>query len=101
MISFGDGGTTACVDATISGGFSPSVAHLHAGETGANGGVTIDITPFLVAPGRYFGCGSIDAMDTINILANPSNFYFNFHEGGPDGDGDEDFKMTVRGQLSD
>lgn len=104
ILSFGDGGNTACVDATITGGFSPTLGHIHFGEAGTNGPVVLDITSLLVAAGRYFGCASVtdlgadDSMVTVRTLADPSQYYFNFHLNGPSDDNDG-FFMTVRAQL--
>ena len=99
-VSFESGGTKACIDATIKG-FDPVLAHLHNAKTGVNGGVVLDFTGEKVASGRFLGCASISEIGTggistvLDILADPTDYYFNFHLGATG----SNFNVAIRGQL--
>ena len=100
-ISFEAAGTVICIDATVKG-FAPVLAHLHNAKVGFNGGVVVNFSSMMVAPGRFLGCGTLSELGVTNalvaqtILADPSDFYFNFHLGAS---GTSDFNVAIRGQL--
>eukprot|EP00545_Synedropsis_sp_CCMP1620_P012266 CAMPEP_0119015000 /NCGR_PEP_ID=MMETSP1176-20130426/10502_1 /TAXON_ID=265551 /ORGANISM="Synedropsis recta cf, Strain CCMP1620" /LENGTH=364 /DNA_ID=CAMNT_0006968257 /DNA_START=22 /DNA_END=1116 /DNA_ORIENTATION=+ len=100
-IRFEAGGSIVCFDATIVG-FDPEVAHLAYGVTGTNGNVVYDFSSLKVAPGRFFGCLSIEELGTTlaevcEILADGYVYYFDFHQSDiPDS---IYFFNTIRGQL--
>lgn len=100
-IRFEAGGSKVCFDAKIIG-FDPASAHLNYGEVGTNGGVVYDFSSTKVAPGRFFGCLTIEELDTTpvqvcEVLADGYLYYFNFHQfADPNSLG---FFNTIRGQL--
>jgi hypothetical protein len=98
---FEAGGSKVCFDAKIIG-FDPASAHLHSGAVGQNGGVVFNFSSTKVAPGRFFGCLTIEELNTSitevrEILADGYAYYFNFHRfADPNSLG---FFNTIRGQL--
>ena len=106
-IKFESAGTVICVDATIQG-FDPVLAHVHNAQPGVNGPVVVDFSGTKVAPGRFLGCITLSVPpeagqpatieNVVNILDDPSDYYFNFHDGAAQ---TPDFNIAVRGQLDE
>jgi len=105
-IKFESAGTVICVDATIQG-FDPVLGHLHNAQSGVNGPVVVDFSSTKVAPGRFLGCitvsdppeaGQPSVQTVLDILDDPSDYYFNFHAGAPQ---TPDFNVAIRGQLDE
>lgn len=82
-------------------GTTVTLAHIHPGASGVNGGALIGVpglaasTPLVLADGTgtYVATGvSTSATNISNVLATPQNFYFNVHttQNGPG---------VARGQL--
>lgn len=68
----------------------PTAAHIHEGAVGVSGGVVVNLN---VPENGLSGCVSADRDVLVEILANPSKYYVNVHNGAhPDG--------AVRGQLA-
>jgi hypothetical protein len=73
---------------------TPTAAHIHSGVAGSSGGVAIDLEASFsqVVPGVYVAHGSVTSGSTSALLAAPSAFYVNVHNGDhPAG--------AVRGQV--
>ncbi|MFN2346071.1 MAG: CHRD domain-containing protein [Dermatophilaceae bacterium] len=85
-----------CVDLTTEG-VDLVLAHIHEGPAGTNGPVLFDFSA-LVDPesGTAAGCLAADRALIKEIIANPSDYYVNVHEGVPPTAG---FFQGVRGQL--
>ena len=67
-----------------------TLAHIHKGAKGVNGGVVVPLT----APvdGKSFGCVQVDDALAKDLAQNPQNYYFNIHtKANPGGE--------IRGQL--
>ncbi|KAI2501523.1 hypothetical protein MHU86_12968 [Fragilaria crotonensis] len=105
-IKFESAGTVICVDATIQG-FDPVLGHLHNAQSGVNGPVVVNFSSTKVAPGRFLGCitvanppvaGQPSVQTVLDILDDPSDYYFNFHAGAPQ---TPDFNVAIRGQLDE
>jgi CHRD domain len=67
-----------------------TLAHIHKGAKGVNGGVVVPLT----APvdGKSSGCVSVDDALAKDLAQNPQNYYFNIHtKANPGGE--------IRGQL--
>ena len=103
-ISFEDGGRMMCIDATIDG-FNPALAHLHRGDYGENGVQIAKLSSKKTGPGRFLGCGTLAALGVdasqrstlaADFLANPSDYYIQFHESKA---GTAGFRNAVRGQF--
>jgi hypothetical protein len=70
-----------------------TVAHIHRGPAGVNGGIVVTLSaPGGANPGAASGCRAV-ATNIINLIrADPTSFYVNVHNGAfPDG--------AIRGQL--
>jgi hypothetical protein len=68
---------------------APTMAHIHTGAAGANGGVFVPLTE--LGAGEH--CAPIDAAKAEALLANPAGYYVNIHNAAyPAG--------AVRGQLA-
>ncbi|MGL5860407.1 MAG: CHRD domain-containing protein, partial [Phycicoccus sp.] len=69
----------------------PTKLHLHQGARGTNGDVAVDFTDVAVT-GKRTGCVWVDPAIVKRIIANPQNYYLNYHTAAfLDG--------AIRGQL--
>lgn len=98
-VTFENGATTACFDATING-FDPTVAHLHFGQPGSNGPILFDFSQVSVTNGRFLGCLSVADLgqtpqSVCELLADSYLYYFDFHLS----DTEPGIFTTIRGQL--
>mmetsp|Transcript_10526 Transcript_10526/g.17735 ORF Transcript_10526/g.17735 Transcript_10526/m.17735 type:complete len:110 (-) Transcript_10526:138-467(-) len=97
-IEFFAGGTRACVSVQLEG-FLPILGHLHKGPIDGNGDVVIDLTPFIEGT-NFVGCLPIEPELAADVLFDPLNYYFNFHQAGVGPDGPlPGFFMALRGNL--
>ena len=103
-IWFESGGSIMCIDATIKD-FDPVLAHLHKGDFGKNGVQLADLSSKRRAAGHYLGCGSLSELGVnesqratlaANFLANPEDYYIQFHQAKAD---KPEFHNAVRGQF--
>ena len=102
---FEEGGKTMCIDATVKG-FKTKVAHFHRGDYGENGVQMAVFSKFTKADGSCFlGCDSLSALGVDasqratfaeDFLANPSDYYIQFHE---EKQGTSLFHNAIRGQF--
>lgn len=83
-----------CVDLTTSG-FDLTLAHIHEGAAGTNGGVVVDFTG-LISGDSAVGCVSVERALVKEISQNPADYYVNTHAGLPPTEG---FFQGIRGQL--
>ena len=89
--------TSVCWAITADNLVGATLAHIHSGISGVNGGIVINLTPpsapAAANPGASSGCAAGIASATIlSIRLDPTSFYVNVHNAGfPDG--------AVRGQL--
>ncbi len=87
-----------CVDLTTSN-FDLTLAHIHEGAAGTNGGVVVDFTG-LIDGDSVSGCVQADRSVILEILNDPSEYYVNVHQGVPGTGADPDpFFQAIRGQL--
>lgn len=102
-IWFENAGTTMCINASING-YDPRIAHFHRGGPDENGVLVANLSAQRVAARRYLGCGSFSSLGVTNsqlgddVLANPSNYYIQFHLDDVDSGL---FNYAVRGQFGD
>lgn len=85
-------GTQVNYTILVSGFDTPTVAHIHTGAAGTNGGILIDFAPTFVG-GSANGTVNTASANVSAILANPAGFYVNVHSAQFPGG-------AVRGQLS-
>ncbi len=71
---------------------TPTVAHIHVGAAGTNGGVVVNFTPSLTGSSPFAGCTTVTNTLATQILANPAGYYVNVHTSPHPGG-------AVRGQL--
>jgi len=89
--------TSVCWGINVDNIAGATLAHIHAGTPGINGGIMVNLTPPNAPgagnPGASSGCvGGIAAGIVAAIRADPTRFYVNVHNGGFPGG-------AVRGQL--
>lgn len=85
-----------CVDLTTDG-VNLVLAHIHEETAGRNGPVVFDFSKLVDRDaGTALGCLTADRTLIKEIIANPSDYYVNVHQGVPPNDG---FFQGVRGQL--
>lgn len=81
-------GNEVCWSISAEGIGPATLAHIHKGAIGANGGVVVDFDA------TFKGCKTVDPALASAILATPQDYYVNVHTA--------DFKAgAVRGQLRD
>jgi hypothetical protein len=86
------GGNRLCYGYAVSNIAKPTVAHVHRGGAGVNGGVVIPLRVPPGSPGTVSGCLTVPTALITQVRTNPGGFYVNVHNGAyPDG--------AVRGQL--
>jgi CHRD domain-containing protein len=83
---------TLCYAVLVSNITAATLAHIHRGRSGVNGGIVVNFNPPVGNPGRIAGCTPITRTLYSQIAAFPSEFYVNVHNAAfPAG--------AVRGQL--
>lgn len=79
-----------CFDAKVKGTGTPNRGHIHTGAAGVNGGIVVTFFELredandprhepLESKGRIEDCVTADPAVLANIVANPDQFYVNFH----------------------
>ena len=102
-IWFENAGTRMCINATIKG-YDPLIAHIHRGVPRKNGVLVANLSAQRVAARRYLGCAPFSSLGVTNshladnVLANPSNYYIQFHLDDVDSGL---FNYAIRGQFGD
>jgi len=97
LITQAPGDALLCFGITVDNLDAPAnMAHIHSGNATFNGPVVINLAPPVAPggsnPGASSGCVAIAAATAAAIVANPTRFYVNVHNGPfPAG--------AVRGQL--
>jgi hypothetical protein len=97
LISQAPGGALLCFGITVDNLDAPATAaHIHSGNASFNGPVVVNLAapvgPAASNPGASSGCVPIAAATASSIVANPTRFYINVHNGPFPGG-------AVRGQL--
>jgi len=83
---------TLCYAVLVSNIAGATLAHIHRGPSGVNGGIVVNFNAPVGNPGRIAGCTTITRTLYSQIAAFPSEFYVNVHNVAfPAG--------AVRGQL--
>ena len=89
--------TSVCWGLNVNNLAGATLAHIHTGVSGLNGGIVVNLTPPAApgagTPGASSGCvGGIGAGIIASIRNDPTRFYVNVHNGAFPGG-------AVRGQL--
>jgi hypothetical protein len=92
-IMFGPGTNEICFAIVVRGVDKPTLAHIHDGGAGVDGGIRVTLSPPATGnPGTSADCVTTTAANIAAIKANPTKFYVNVHSTSkPNG--------ALRGQL--
>jgi hypothetical protein len=85
--------TTLTVDETVSGVGTPTLAHIHKGAAGVQGGVVVPFDATLFVNGHLTQTVTADPTLLSDIVANPQNYYTNVHNA-------QFGAGAIRGQLA-